>query len=112
MCICCGCIPDRICVRAPLSALPALLPQGGFIWDWVDQGLSQPIPGGHDKRWAYGGDFGERVRALAARCNSQAPPPPLSAHFWAAVSLRRALAPLLDVPLETPSELPSLHLPS
>jgi Beta-galactosidase/beta-glucuronidase len=31
--------------------------QGGFIWDWVDQGILQ-----HDKNqkafWAYGGDFG------------------------------------------------------
>ncbi|MEH0156169.1 glycoside hydrolase family 2 TIM barrel-domain containing protein [Limibacter armeniacum] len=34
--------------------------QGGFIWDWVDQGLLK-----HDKKgnpyWAYGGDFGEKV---------------------------------------------------
>lgn len=34
---------------------PAL--QGGFIWDWVDQGILQ-----HDEQgkayWAYGGDFG------------------------------------------------------
>ena len=32
--------------------------QGGFIWDWVDQGLLQ-----HDEEgtpyWAYGGDFGD-----------------------------------------------------
>ncbi len=43
--------------------------QGGFIWDWVDQGLrqrQQPLPMKHfeqvnpgDKTfWAYGGDFG------------------------------------------------------
>lgn len=43
--------------------------QGGFIWDWVDQGLrqkQQPLPLAHftkvqpgDKTfWAYGGDFG------------------------------------------------------
>ncbi|PMH46080.1 beta-D-galactosidase [Vibrio sp. 10N.286.49.B3] len=34
--------------------------QGGFIWDWVDQGLSQ-----HDEQgnhfWAYGGDFGDEI---------------------------------------------------
>ena len=32
--------------------------QGGFIWDWVDQGL---LKVGADGRahWAYGGDFGE-----------------------------------------------------
>ena len=31
--------------------------QGGFIWDWVDQGLLQETKQG-DKFWAYGGDFG------------------------------------------------------
>lgn len=29
--------------------------QGGFIWDWVDQGLWVEKDGGY---WAYGGDFG------------------------------------------------------
>jgi len=44
--------------------------QGGFIWDWVDQGLRQPqnrkpgslfvpvAPGEKKTFWAYGGDFG------------------------------------------------------
>lgn len=41
--------------------------QGGFTWDWVDQGIRTPIPkerlrtaGGprRDFYWAYGGDFG------------------------------------------------------
>jgi len=41
--------------------------QGGFTWDWVDQGIRTPIPkdklaaaGGpkRDYYWAYGGDFG------------------------------------------------------
>ena len=31
--------------------------QGGFIWDWVDQGLLQTDAKGR-KFWAYGGDFG------------------------------------------------------
>lgn len=32
--------------------------QGGFIWDWVDQGLDRyTAKGAH--YWAYGGDFGE-----------------------------------------------------
>jgi beta-galactosidase len=32
--------------------------QGGFIWDWVDQGLRQPIPGRPDEFYfAFGGDF-------------------------------------------------------
>ncbi|MFW5698875.1 MAG: glycoside hydrolase family 2 TIM barrel-domain containing protein, partial [Planctomycetota bacterium] len=34
--------------------------QGGFIWDWIDQGLLR-----HDEAgrawWAYGGDFGETI---------------------------------------------------
>lgn len=43
--------------------------QGGFVWDWVDQGLRQsqtrpsgdvfrPVPKGARFFWAYGGDFG------------------------------------------------------
>ncbi|WP_298553335.1 glycoside hydrolase family 2 TIM barrel-domain containing protein [uncultured Algibacter sp.] len=31
--------------------------QGGFIWDWVDQGLVAQTEGGQ-KYWGYGGDFG------------------------------------------------------
>lgn len=31
--------------------------QGGFIWDWVDQGLLRTDENGQ-KYWAYGGDFG------------------------------------------------------
>ena len=32
--------------------------QGGFIWDWADQGLLQQTEDGRPY-WAYGGDFGE-----------------------------------------------------
>jgi beta-galactosidase len=32
--------------------------QGGFIWDWVDQGILQTNENG-EKYWAYGGDFGD-----------------------------------------------------
>jgi beta-galactosidase len=31
--------------------------QGGFIWDWVDQGILQKTEDG-EEFWAYGGDFG------------------------------------------------------
>ncbi len=31
--------------------------QGGFIWDWVDQGIRAETPEGRPF-WAYGGDFG------------------------------------------------------
>ncbi|MBR9873745.1 MAG: beta-galactosidase [Vibrionaceae bacterium] len=34
--------------------------QGGFIWDWVDQGLSQWDENG-EHFWAYGGDFGDEI---------------------------------------------------
>jgi beta-galactosidase len=32
--------------------------QGGFMWEWWDHGLVQPLPDGRT-RWAYGGDFGD-----------------------------------------------------
>jgi beta-galactosidase len=46
-----------------INAHPNL--QGGFIWDFVDQGLRKPIPservrhGGPTNFWAYGGDYGD-----------------------------------------------------
>ena len=33
--------------------------QGGFIWDWVDQGLVKQTEDGQEY-WAYGGDFGPK----------------------------------------------------
>lgn len=36
--------------------------QGGFIWDWMDQGLLQTVTrpdGSQIEVWAYGGDFGD-----------------------------------------------------
>ena len=33
--------------------------QGGFIWDWVDQGLAKKTKDG-TRYWAYGGDFGDK----------------------------------------------------
>jgi len=38
-----------------IEAHPQL--QGGFIWDWVDQGLADTTPDG-TPFWAYGGDYG------------------------------------------------------
>lgn len=32
---------------------------GGFIWDWIDQGVSRTDDKGH-KWWAYGGDYGDQ----------------------------------------------------
>lgn len=37
--------------------------QGGFIWDWVDQGLLKEDKDGK-KYWAYGGDFGDTPNDL------------------------------------------------
>lgn len=34
--------------------------QGGFIWDWIDQGLLKTDENGADY-WAYGGDFGDTI---------------------------------------------------
>lgn len=39
-------------------AFPRL--QGGFIWDWVDQGLVKTDASGNPY-WAYGGDFGDEI---------------------------------------------------
>jgi beta-galactosidase len=33
--------------------------QGGFVWDWVDQGVLKELGDGR-KVWAYGGDFNDR----------------------------------------------------
>ncbi|MGK2948627.1 MAG: glycoside hydrolase family 2 TIM barrel-domain containing protein [Acidimicrobiales bacterium] len=42
--------------------------QGGFVWDWMDQGLLQSLPdGGH--RLAYGGDFGDDPNDGTFCCN-------------------------------------------
>lgn len=43
-----------------IQAHPNLI--GAAIWDWVDQGLRKPIPGGNRGEWfyAYGGDYGDR----------------------------------------------------
>ncbi|MGF1696809.1 beta-galactosidase [Vibrio lamellibrachiae] len=34
--------------------------QGGFIWDWVDQGITKTDDQGTEY-WAYGGDFGDTI---------------------------------------------------
>ena len=41
--------------------------QGGFIWDWVDQGLLQKKEG--RDYWAYGGDFGDEPNDANFCCN-------------------------------------------
>lgn len=41
---------------------------GGFIWDWVDQGLRKKTPDG-TSYWAYGGDFGDKPNDGNFCCN-------------------------------------------
>jgi beta-galactosidase len=42
--------------------------QGGFIWDWVDQGLARKDEQGN-LYWAYGGDFGDMPNDGDFCCN-------------------------------------------
>ena len=47
--------------------------QGGFIWDWVDQGLRKFTPEGQHY-WAYGGDFGDEPNDANFCCNGLVSP--------------------------------------
>lgn len=42
--------------------------QGGFIWDWVDQGIRKKAPDGREF-WAFGGDFGDKPNDQNFVCN-------------------------------------------
>ncbi|MGY3885238.1 beta-galactosidase [Aeromonas aquatica] len=42
--------------------------QGGFVWDWVDQGLDKHTDDGRHY-WAYGGDFGDSPNDRQFCCN-------------------------------------------
>ncbi|MGY3858606.1 beta-galactosidase [Aeromonas intestinalis] len=42
--------------------------QGGFVWDWVDQGLDKLTDDGRHF-WAYGGDFGDTPNDRQFCCN-------------------------------------------
>ncbi|MBL4574560.1 MAG: DUF4981 domain-containing protein, partial [Opitutaceae bacterium] len=42
--------------------------QGGFIWDWVDQGLTKVDKNGVSY-WGYGGDFGDKPNDVDFCCN-------------------------------------------
>jgi hypothetical protein len=41
---------------------------GGFIWDWVDQGLLQ-VDGDGTRWWAFGGDYGDEPNDRNFNCN-------------------------------------------
>ncbi|MBD3188445.1 DUF4981 domain-containing protein, partial [Candidatus Bathyarchaeota archaeon] len=59
----CGSFMDYITV---FEKYPHL--QGGFIWDWVDQGLREIDDYGHEY-WTYGGDYGDEPNDKAFCCN-------------------------------------------
>ncbi len=46
---------------------------GGFIWDWVDQGLRKKSPDGKEF-WAYGGDYGDNPNDGNFCCNGLVQP--------------------------------------
>jgi beta-galactosidase/evolved beta-galactosidase subunit alpha len=57
---------------------------GGYVWDWVDQGL--PLTDDHGVTyWAYGGDFGDQPNDANFNCNglvdADRTPHPALAHF-------------------------------
>ena len=47
---------------------------GGFIWDWVDQGIRMKTPDGKGYFWAYGGDFGDNPNDGNFCCNGLTEP--------------------------------------
>lgn len=47
---------------------------GGFIWDWVDQGLRRNDDDIGDSFWAYGGDFGDKPNDANFNCNGLVDP--------------------------------------
>jgi len=57
---------------------------GGFVWDWVDQGLPMTSADGHTF-WAYGGDFGDEPNDANFNCNglvdADRTPHPALEHF-------------------------------
>jgi beta-galactosidase len=80
-----------------IDAHPQL--QGGFIWDWVDQGLAGTTPAG-EPFWAYGGDYGPPgtpsdrnflVNGLVAPDRTPNP------HFW---EVRKVYQPVRTNPID------------
>lgn len=48
--------------------------QGGFIWDWIEQGLRKTDPKTGREFWAYGGDFGDEPNDSDFCCNGMIMP--------------------------------------
>ncbi|MBN2583616.1 MAG: DUF4981 domain-containing protein [Planctomycetes bacterium] len=47
---------------------------GGFIWDWIEQGLRKTDPKTGREFWAYGGDFGDEPNDVDFCCNGMIMP--------------------------------------
>jgi beta-galactosidase len=82
---------------AVMEKYPGL--QGGFIWDWVDQGLVARNGRGQEY-WAYGGDFGDEPNDRDFCCNGlvfpdRGPKPALTECAWL---FRPLVAELLSGP--------------
>ncbi len=65
----CGCLKDY---WDAIYAYPGL--QGGFIWDWIEQGLRKIDPVTGQAFWAYGGDFGDQPNDSNFCCNGMIMP--------------------------------------
>ena len=48
--------------------------QGGFIWDWIEQGLRKIDPKTGKEFWAYGGDYGDTPNDVNFCCNGMIMP--------------------------------------
>ena len=48
--------------------------QGGFIWDWIEQGLRKVDPATGETFWAYGGDYGDTPNDVNFCCNGMIMP--------------------------------------
>ena len=72
-----------------IDANPMLI--GGFIWDWVDQGLWKTLPNG-TRILAYGGDFGDQPNnnnfCINGLVGPQRDPHP---HYWQAAKTQQPL---------------------
>jgi beta-galactosidase len=69
---------------------------GGFIWDWVDQGLERETDG--VKWFAYGGDFGDNPNDGAFCCNGLVGPDRLV--HPGLLEYKKILEPVLVAPID------------
>jgi len=72
-----------------IDANPMLI--GGFIWDWVDQGVWKTLPDGK-RLLAYGGDFGDQPNNNNFCCNGLVDPERHPhPHYWQAAKTQQPI---------------------